>query len=137
MSAGKDLYSNLSVQPAILPASISATTTPVSVDRRGYESVSAVVNCGAMTTITDGTNNFVITLVESVDGSTWTAVAAEDIIGGANNTIVTLVTASAGLTYTLGYKGNKRYVSVLATETGTAVAIFGATIVLGNPHVVA
>lgn len=137
MSAGKDLYSNLSVQPAILPASISATTTPVSVDRQGYESVLAVVNCGAMTTITNGVNDYTLSLVESDDGSTFTAVAAADIIGAADNTIVTLETGSAGLTYQLGYKGNKRYVSVLATERGTAVAIFGATIVLGSPHVVA
>lgn len=132
MTAGKDLYSNIKVAKAINPAALTGTSTPISVDRLGYESVLAVVQTGAMTTV-DSSNYFEFTLVESDDGTTFTDVADSDVIGSTVNLIVKCDAAGdANGTFVLGYKGSKRYVSVLATETGTSSIIAGATIVLGS-----
>lgn len=136
MSAGKDLFNNLVIAKAINPASITATTTPISVDRQGFGSVLAVVQTGAMTTVSDS-NFFELTLVESDDGITFTDVADTDVIGSNVNLIVKCdASGDANSTFKLGYKGAKRYVSVLATETGTSVIVVGASIVLGDPYIV-
>jgi hypothetical protein len=136
MSAGKDLFNNLVVAKAINPASITATTTPISVDRQGFGSVLAVVQTGAMTTA-DASNFFLLEIFESDDGVTFTKAADTDVIGSDVNLIVKCDGApKANGTFTLGYKGAKRYVSVQATETGTSVIVVGASIVLGSPYVV-
>ena len=129
----KDLYNNVTLAAAQYPASISATGSVISVDRRGYDSVLACVNTGAMTTV-DSSNYFSYTLVESDDGSTFTAVAAADIEGGSTNLIAKLDAAGdADKLFKLGYKGSKRYVGILPTETGTSVVIAGAFFILGDP----
>lgn len=128
-----DLKNNLTVTSAVHPATLTADGTVVSVDRQGSGAVLAVVQLGALTTV-DVSNYFEFKLQESDDGSTFTDVVAADLIGGTTNVIVRAngVLGVANTSYTLGYKGNKRYVGVLADETGTSTIIAGAVIIEGG-----
>lgn len=92
-------------------------------DLRGYESATVLIESG---TITDGTHT--PKLQESDDNTTYTDVAAGDLIGSfsniANNSI-----------QEVGYKGTKRYIRVAVTVTGaTTGGVYGATVVRGHPR---
>lgn len=97
----KDLYNSVKVAGAL---------TDVAVDTAGFSSlVFAVTTTGAATA----------TLYEGDTSDTLTEVNVADYLGAAINK------TEAG-TYKVGYRGNKRYVAVKLTGTGTtAVAILG------------
>ncbi|MEE4384168.1 MAG: hypothetical protein V2J02_19385 [Pseudomonadales bacterium] len=123
----RDLASNISPAHSIAPdADRTATATGAGVDLRGFDSAAAVVHFGA---VTDG--GWTPKLQESDDDSTYTDVAAADLVGE----FVEAVAASDNTVQCVGYRGNARYIRVVVEETtaSTTGAEFGAVVVRGDP----
>lgn len=133
-----DLHDNVKQTLAIIPAAIgaNATKTGAIIDRQGYGGVEFIVNYGSVTTT--GT---VVTLVmkEGDVTGTLTSVADADMLG--TETLASLLAATprtAGTTKEVakrvGYKGTKRYVQLIAVQTGaTSVGCVSATAILFSP----
>lgn len=119
--AKRDLYNNIGVSASVVPAVLTATGTGTGVDTRGFQSVTAVINTGAIV----AAGLFTPKLQESDDNATFTDVAAGDLLGAFAN-------LAASAVQRVGYKGSKRYVRVVLTYvSGTSIAA-GAVIVLGH-----
>jgi len=118
----RDIKSNVDEAQSLAPAAITSTTNGSGVDIRGYDSAMAVVHPG---TRTDGTHT--PKLQESDDNSTFTDVASSDLQG-------TFAAIASNTIQRVGYVGSKRYLRVVTTVSGATVgAVYGATIVRGNP----
>ena len=118
-----DLYNNLSAVTTLAPAARTAAATGAAADLQGYEGamIQAVVG-----TITDGTHT--LTVEESADGTTWTAVAAANL-QGSFNALATNTNQKAG------YLGAKRYLRVNTGITGaTTGGVYAVAVVRGNPR---
>ena len=126
--ASRDLAHLILPSCPIKPAATTATVNPSSsnsTDTQGYESVTAVVKLG---TWTDG--SFTPALYESSDNSTFTAVAAGDLIGA-----FTAITDNTGVNKCqwVGYKGGLRYIAVKLTVSGaTTGMVIGTTVLLSH-----
>ena len=102
-------------------AKTDGTVNGVAVDMKGYHSLMFFVDSDAWT---DGTHT--LTLEDSPDNSTWTAVS-----GGPS--IVIDGAADDDQAYKAEYQGNKRYVRpVLVTASSTIGAIIGSLGVRGH-----
>lgn len=87
---------------------------------------------------TDGTHGFVIQ--ESADNSTWTTVAATDLLYDANANssggTFTSITAATTTVQRIDYIGRQRYVRVNNTASGTTTgAVFSVTGLLFSPSI--
>jgi hypothetical protein len=129
----RDMTHSVEHVVALSPQSVTGTISnaPV-IDRAGYEAVDIAVLIGAISAA-DGSNFLAVTLRESdnADMSGDGAVAAGDLIGSLpviNNTNM------ADTAKSFGYIGNKRYLRVVFTETGTFSALVSADAVLGFPR---
>lgn len=112
----KDLHSGLGVSQSISPRNVTATVNGTGVDLQGFNGAIFVVDIG---TATGTSPNATVKLQESSDNTTFTDVAAADLLGGGQLAAITTTTDDA--TYRRGYIGNKRYVRVAVTAvTGTA-----------------
>jgi hypothetical protein len=118
------------VAPAIslAPAARTASANGTGVDLHGHEAAEVLIVAGV---ITDGSH--AVTIEESDDDSTYTAVAAADRIG----TLPTLTSSSGGsAVHKLAYLGGKRYLRVVITASGTTSGgVIGAIVVRGRRHV--
>lgn len=135
----KDIHSAITRVLAIAAATYAADNTEVAVDRKGYESVEILLDIGAGGITFSGTNKIEFKLTHSDDGSTYTAVTDADMLGGlavaSGGIIKSLVAAhAAGAVYRYGYKGNKRYLKLLADFSGThgTGTPFAASVLLGR-----
>ena len=103
-----------------LSATLSGTTPAKGniVDMRGWESLTFTVSTG---TVKDaGTNSgFAFQVQESDDtaDANFTAVVDADLIGLESALTVTSDTADNDFIGSIGYRGNKRYVRIVATGT--------------------
>lgn len=127
---GQDLHNLIVTRLALAGGSKSADTNGATIDRQGYGSVEFIVHAVSMAT-GDGSNYFTFKLQEGdlANGNDMADVAAADRIGDlpvANGTDV------ADEISTVGYKGSKRYVRLVADETGTAAVTAGAVAVLSH-----
>lgn len=123
----QDLHSRIKAVPVISPQALAATTNGATVDTLGYESCEFVIHVG--TAFAGG--GFDVTLQESDDGSTWTAVDAEETIG----VLPSIVATDAAKCFRVGTVGKKRYQRPVLTETGTISAgTIGVTAILGHPE---
>lgn len=124
-----DLKNNVSVANALNIQAISSNTSiaGVSIDTKGFESVTFAIQSG---TLTDGT--YTPEVSESDDNSTFTAVADDFLIGTEANAV--LVATDDNKVKTIGYAGKKRYVKLTITSTGvTSGGTLGASVILGHP----
>jgi hypothetical protein len=113
-----------SLPPAVR---VNGTATGTAVDLRGFDAAVVTVSFGAYT---DGTHT--PSLVQSVDGATYTACASSDLDG-----TFTAVSGSGGANtlQQVGYIGSQRYVAVMMTVTGaTTGALSSASIIAGYPR---
>jgi hypothetical protein len=118
----ENLLAGGSVVQSLAPAARNATANGSSADLAGFQACEIVVGCGA---ITDGTHT--PSVQESDDNSSFTAVAAGDLIGA-------LAACTANAVQRVAYKGGKRYVRVVMTIAGaTTGALTSAHIVRGRP----
>ena len=116
-----DSYNGISPAPSLSPATRTASANGVSVDLRGYHAATVIVQTG---TITDGTHD--ISIKESDDNSTFTAVATGDLIGS----LPSITAPDDDKTYKVGYMGRKRYLRVDVTVSGaTSGGIVGASVI--------
>jgi len=116
----RDLYSGLAVKSALLPASLAATTSGLSVDLLGIRSAAIFVAVGAIV----GAAAFSVKLQESTDGSTW-----NDVPAALQQSDAPAVLAQ-NYGYRLGYLGSKRYVRPVFTLASGTSATIGAVAVL-------
>lgn len=109
----KDLYSDIGVVAAVVPATLTATNTSAAIDLQGYDSATVIIQTGAI----GGSGNFTPSLVEcATSGGTYTAVATTDLIGSFTDPL------AASSVYKIGYRGNKRYIkTVLTLNSGTNI----------------
>lgn len=137
----KDLNFLSQAVASITPASRTATTSSELVaDVSNAESITVFVPIGTVTTA-DGSNLFTFTVLGGAvsDGSDATAVDSSAYLdpktqGGAVWDRIINATTEGDVVNQFGVKNlrNDRYMFVRATKTGTASAVFGAHIVLGN-----
>ncbi len=127
-----DMKSLVKVVPAINPASAADISDGASIDTRGYESVTFIVQTGA---IGAGTVGFKIQHADDngsgAPGTFADIVAADDLIGSYPAAVAT---TDNNKTFWFGYRGKKRWVRLQNIETATwTTAIHGASCVLANP----
>lgn len=140
---GRDLHSTLSYQRAISPQTQTNSDAPLvgqwidMADQLGLEFVIATGQ------LTDTNVTFAVTMDESDDQATITAVAAFDMLPVPNNNVATSALAQAAFTFAtddsvqrIGYVGTKRYVRLTITPTGNdAGAAPLAVVAVGLPRI--
>lgn len=127
----KDMHSKIKIVHAITPQAVGTSgsgggKTSAYIDRRGYESVEFVFSSGTTGTTGD-TMTCVITESDATD-SGFTSVADADLIGTEAARAL-----SAAKSWSIGYRGNKRYLKAQIYGTGTATAVVAGVAILGNP----
>ena len=120
----RDHVTNFGTAILIGSASYSADTTPASIDLAGYDGCTILIEVGAGGITFSGSNKVEFVLTESDDDSSFTAVAAADVLHApvtvTSGIIYNLIAAHASATVTrIGYIGKKRYLKLLADFTGT------------------
>lgn len=116
-----DIKQTLDVQNSLAPAARTATANGTGVDLANFASANVVFSVG---TITDGTHT--PSVQESDDNSTFTAVAAADLIG-------TLANLASNTNQRVGYRGTKRYVRAVSTVAGaTTGGVYAGVVVRGD-----
>lgn len=116
--------------PAIAfgPITIAADNTPAAIDLQGFEGAKLLIAVGVGGITFDTTNKVEFKLTHSDDDSTYTAVAAADVLLGTNadssvgtgGIVRSLIAAHAAATIAeIEYIGGKRYLKVLADFSGT------------------
>jgi len=133
----RDLHNNMRTKVTIAAVAIgaNATKTGIVVDRQGYGGVEFVASYGSVTT----TGSIVTLVVKEGDVTgTMTSVADANLLG--TEALASLLAGArvAGtgkeVSKRVGYKGNKRYVSVDAVQTGTtSVGVVGVNAILFEP----
>ncbi len=140
----RDLASNLARLVAVFPAVLTASPTPTVIDRRGFRSLAIIIQTGAGGITFTGTNKLENIIEHSDDNSTFTAVAAADLLTGqgtnptvaAGGIVESYVAAKAAAsTNEYGYIGSKRFVRVTPTFGGTHATgtVVGVLALLGHP----
>jgi hypothetical protein len=138
MNGNNDFHHNVKQVQAIIPATIGANATktgPV-IDRQNYGGVEWVIDYGAVTTT--GTIVTIVAREGDVTG-TMTSIADGDLFGTEALASLLAGARAAGtgkeVSKRLGYNGSKRYVQLLAVQTGvTSVGGIAATALLFNPN---
>jgi len=121
----KDMHSALTAVAVIGPAVLAADNTPAALDLQGYNAAEIVLAIGIGGITFDDTNKveFKLSHGDTSTASEHAAVAQGDVLGVtvATGGVIKALTAAhaAAAVYRVGYKGGKRYVSVLADFSGT------------------
>ena len=127
MTPERDGATEKSIAVLIANATLSADNTPAAVDLRGFKKATVELHVGVGGITFTGTNKIEFVLTHSDDDSTYTNVAAADIIKDSlapttiTNGIVRALTAAhaAATVQKIGYIGGKRYLKLLADFSGT------------------
>lgn len=139
----REQLSQLKVTPLIGAVAANADNTRIWVDRANYEALSILLSIGIGGITFDSTNKVEFKLYESdaSDGTGATLVAEADLIGasgaGSTGILKSLVAAhAAAASYLYGYRGNKRYIGLLADFSGThgTATPISATAIMGKPR---
>lgn len=131
----RDMLNNTKVSSAFDYASRTATANGNIIDTRGFDGLVFVVTLATVTTA-DSSNYFTLTLQHGDDASLTdaaTVTAATGLLG--SNLVINDATAQSNFRGLMGYSGSKRYVRLVATETGTASAAFSADAIQQLPAV--
>lgn len=135
MTPSRDNFEAFDTIMLLEPAAITATTTSSPVDLDNYNSCTVLWTVGTDALLKTG-SKWTLTLTESdVVGSGYTTVVLADIIDGEKTptaSIVVEATTEDGTSYKLGYKGNKRFLKAVLTETGTLNGVNGLHAIVGN-----
>lgn len=122
----RDLYNNIGVRPAIVPAVQSAAADGITIDTNGFNRIAFAVSTGAIA----GSGDFGLAIQESDQSGSGFAAPDPGFVD--SNAPATLAASSS---YKLGYRGNKRYVRLSLTKAGGTSIALGAVAVLGDPAV--
>lgn len=123
----RDSMNDFKVTSAFNYASRTATANGTNIiDMRGFSACTFVVQLATVTTA-DSSNYFTLTLEHGDDSSLTdgaVVTAATGLLG--SNLVINDSTTQSNMRGLMGYVGGKRYVRMVATETGTASAAFSA-----------
>ena len=130
----RDLHDNIKSARAISPfvATTNAAIVSQIIDRQLYDSLEFVINTGTLASA-DAT---FVTLIEDGDAANLSD-AATVIPAHLLGTVAaaSFIFSDDDKSFRIGYIGNKRYVRLTITPTGTAGnAAIGAVAILGNAH---
>lgn len=114
----RDLYHNLLVTQPVNPSVATTTQTSGAIDLQGYGSASVVFSLGQSGDTLSGSLYWTLKLQHSDDDSSYTNVAAADVIDGITSIVVDDA-AEDERSYSMGYIGNKQYIKAVATPTGS------------------
>lgn len=115
----KDLYHNVLVTLASLPATRTTTVTSDAIDVQGFNSLNVVFTLGQTGDTLSGSVKWTLKLTHSDSDSTgFTDVALTELNAGAATVVVDANSLDEAV-YSFGYAGGKRYVKAVATATGT------------------
>lgn len=119
----RDLYHNVLATQVLNPVTATTTKTSSTIDMQGYNSISVVFAIGQSGDTLSTSLYWTLSLQDSPDGSTWTAVTntayiSAGIDGGTAN-IVLNATGTDKQAYSIGYVGPQRYIQAVATPTGS------------------
>lgn len=130
----KDLHNNIDVVTVLHSVAVSATQTITDIDFSGANSIELVFDIGVDAGLGES-NKFTFTLQHSDDGTTYTNVAAADVLGVTPSSGVILTIDSTDEDNTLyhyGYVGGKKYGQIIITETGTVSCPVSITMIKGH-----
>jgi hypothetical protein len=118
----RDQKTILDVKNSLAPAgNRTATTNGSSADLQAFDAATIVFHAG---TITDGTHTPKVQ--DSSDDSTWTDVAAADLVG-------TLANITSNSLQRVGYIGSKRYVRAVVTVSSASTGgSYTASVIRGH-----
>lgn len=133
-----DLHNNSRAQRVISPVAVGVTGTGLTgaiIDRKDYGGVEFIVAYGAVTA-TDAT--VTVTVLEGDVTGTLTSVADADLLGTEALASLPAGTprtsgSNSNVTKRIGYRGNKRYVTMKEVPTVTAAALIGIDALLHSP----
>lgn len=136
----KDLYNQLlsvaSLAPVVQPQ--AALVQPAAVDLLGFNAALVVISTGASGDTIDESNFYEVTLQESDDNVTYNDVDASDLLGADSEVIATVngVDMDEDSVKLVQYKGGKRYIKAVLSETGdnTNGTVIGVTVVKARPE---
>lgn len=111
-------------------AALTATTGTGYVDLQGADAVEVIVAHGAVTADA-GANNFVITLQHADENPAATGSYATVPASDLNGSFELLQNGVAAGVQAVGYRGPRRYLRAVLTETGTAQVIASVSARLG------
>jgi hypothetical protein len=137
----KDIHSDMTVVSAIGAAVLSADNTPAAIDLQGYNAAEIVLAIGEGGITFTSTNKIEFVVTHSDDGTTYTDVTDEDVLGvsGISDGIVKALTSAhaAADVARFGYVGGKRYLKILADFSGThgSGTPIAAMVIAGYGHV--
>ena len=114
----RDLYHNVLVTQHLNPIVSTATKTSSTIDLQGFNSASIVFSLGQSGDILSSSLYWTLSLQESNDNVTYTAVTSAETNAGVASVAVNTTTADK-TTYSFGYIGGSRYLQALATPTGS------------------
>ena len=116
----RDLKNNIGVVQSLAPAVRDADANGTGVDLQGFESATVLIDMGAEGITLSTTNKIEIELEHSDDDSTYTDVAAGDVIGASSGTIATFdANSEIPAVSSVGYICGKRYIRAVANFSGT------------------
>lgn len=136
----RDLEARLDAVASLVPANRTADANGTGVDLRGYDGALVIASIGAEGDTLSGSVSISVELEESDDDSTFTDVAAADILGGNGGSSGQFAliddNAEAPAVHKVAYIGNKRYIRAVWNVTGThTVGTPGEVVVVrGLPH---
>lgn len=111
------------------PATLDATGSSAYVDTQGYDAAEVVVHHGDVTAAA-GANNLALKL-QHADATPGAAGSYEDVpAADLRGTFALLENGVTAGVQRVAYVGGKRYLRLVATETGTAAAVVGVLAVL-------
>lgn len=121
----RELYNDIGLTQALIPAVQSATATSAAIDLAGFESATVLINTGAIVSAGD----FTVKLQESdtTTSGDFTDVAAGNLVGTFPASL------AADSLYKVGYSGTKRYVRTVATKNSGTSIIAGIFVAKGHP----
>ncbi|MER5601513.1 hypothetical protein [Streptomyces sp. NPDC002265] len=125
----RSVYNECVARPALAVATrTNGAVNGLTVDRHynnnAFRSAMFIIHTGVMT---DG--SVAITMQDSPDNSTWTAVDTSNLQGS----LPTVALTDDDKTFEVGYIGPQRYVRIVATTSGaTSGGTFGATCVMSG-----
>jgi hypothetical protein len=128
--ATMDMYNVNSPSSSIRAQAVTATLNGTGVDLQGFEGALVLLDLGLFGGTTPTAT---IKIQESDDNTTFTDVAAADLLGGV---LPAIDTTNDETTYERGYIGRKRYIRVAVTAiAGTSPSLpTSAVVVRGGPR---
>jgi len=138
----KDLHNNGDYVSLLDPVAVSTTQTITDIDLAGFNSAELIIAAGVDAgSGLSSSHKIVFVLSDSDDGTTYTAVEDDDMLGVSDISSGTILTIDGtdedATTYHFGYVGGQRYLHLVGTVTGTISMPMYIGLHKGHPEYIA